>query len=333
MPRRLRPKGFKRTRPAAVQQEAAAAGGAAATAAAPLAALTAEQLLQAKARDMPSKEAAMAVVFADAAPAKGIHDLRPAGPWPMPGTVPPVNGRVPGSWACTRCSRTAGDTSRAKELSRKPCSGADWSAEAATHALVPLAEGWHCTRCLLTARPQHAAQTARQQCPVLGLSRAGAAWPEGEAGIRAACGRIKAFRHFCCPAEAEEQPEQQAQPQQLAQQLRVWQPAAAAAAAEPEAAAAAGAPAGAGPLLAAAGPEARRALKRQPGPGEPLDVLQVPRADVGLVAGGGSAGEAAELQEEPAATRRRLSFEPAVSPFFALQPYALHKVAHVGRNL
>ena len=275
----------------------------------------------------------MAVVFADAAPAEGIHDLRPAGPWPMPGTVPPVNGRVPGSWACTRCSRTAGDTSRAKELSRKPCSGADWSAEAATHALVPLAEGWHCTRCLLTARPQHAAQTARQQCPVPSLSRAGAAWPEGEAGIRSTFGRIKAFRHFCCPAEAEEQPEQQAQPQQLAQQLRVWQPAAAAAAAEPEAAAAAGAPAGAGPLLAAAGPEARRALKRQPGPGEPLDVLQVPRADVGLVAGGGSAGEAAELQEEPAATRRRLSFEPAVSPFFALQPYALHKVAHVGRNL
>ena len=30
----------------------------------------------------------MAAVFAGAAPAEGIHDLRPGGPWPMQGTVP-----------------------------------------------------------------------------------------------------------------------------------------------------------------------------------------------------------------------------------------------------
>ena len=101
----------------------------------------------------------MAVVFADAAPAEGIHDLRPAGPWPMPGTVPPVNGRVPSSWVCTRCSRTA---SRAKELARKPCSGADWSAEAATYRLVPLAVGWHCTsRPGRSMRPRPQGSSAR----------------------------------------------------------------------------------------------------------------------------------------------------------------------------
>jgi hypothetical protein len=126
----------------------------------------------------------------------------------MPGTVPAVNGRVPGSWVCTRCSRTAGDTSRAKELARKPCSGAEWTAEAATHVLVPHAEGWQCSRCLLTARPQHAAQTARQRCPVPALCVAGVAWPAGEAGLRSVFGRIRAFRHFCCPEEAaEEEPE------------------------------------------------------------------------------------------------------------------------------
>ena len=156
--------------------------------------------------------------------------------------------------------------------------------------------------------------------------------------MRAVLGRVRAFRHFCCPAEPEEQPEQQPQLQQLAQQQRrptvvgpnrisTFQ----AGAAEPAAAAAACAPAGAGPLLAAAGPEARRALKRQLGPGEPLEVLPRSCAEVGLVAGVFSATVAAE--EEPAATRRRLAFEPVVSPLFALQPYAVHKAAFVGRNL
>ena len=130
-------------------------------------------------------------------------------------------------------------------------------------------------------------------------------------------------------------------------------PVALSAAVLPEAAAAAGAPAGsrrnaeapaeAGPLLAAAGPEARRALKKVPvaegpgqfDPGEPLAEAAgaEDRRQVKITGVFFSAGEAAELQEEPAATRRRLSFELAVSSFFALQPYALHKVAHVGRNL
>jgi hypothetical protein len=208
LPRRLRPKGLKRRRPAAsLAQHVLAQLPRRAQEA-----LTMEQLLQAKVRELPSQEAAMEVVFADAAPAVGIHDLRPAGPWPLPGTVPPLNGRVPGSWVCSRCSRTAGNTSRAIELARKPCGAAGWTAAAALHALVPRGEGWQCSRCLLTVRPQHAAQTARQRCPVLALSLAGTAWLEGEASLRAVLGRIRAFRHYCCPeAPAEEEQEQQQQ--------------------------------------------------------------------------------------------------------------------------
>ena len=69
----------------------------------------------------------------------------------------------------------------------------------------------------------------------------------------------------------------------------------------------------AGPLARAAGAECRRQLK--------------------MAGAAPSAGEAAELQEEPAARRRRLDALPAVSPFFVLQPYPQHKVAYVGRNL
>ena len=71
LPRRLRPKGLKQKRLAdtVAQQLPAAASGAAAAASVPLATLSAEELLQAKARDMPSREAAMAAVFAHAAPA------------------------------------------------------------------------------------------------------------------------------------------------------------------------------------------------------------------------------------------------------------------------
>ena len=311
----------------------------------------------------------METVFADAAPEEGIHDLRPAGPWPMPGTVPPINGRIPGTWTCTRCSRTAGDTSRAKELARKPCSGAEWTAAAATHVLVPMAEGWKCSRCLLTVRPQHAAQTGRQQCPVPVLSRAGVAWPAGEAGLRATFGRIRAFRHFCCPAETaeEEEPVQQAPLQQSVQQLWLRQgaglqlaeaalaPGAAALAAAklPESAAAAGAAATssasaassraaeAGPLLAAAGAEARRALKMVRQPLQP--------AEFGAATGGAAAGEAAaaalalqptefaemhcEPSETPCRKRTYVAPEASVSPFFSLQPYASHKPAFVGRSL
>ena len=301
----------------------------------------------------------MAAVFADAAPAEGIHDLRPVGPWPMPGTVPPVNGRVPGSWACTRCTRTAGDTSRAKELARKPCSGADWSAEAATHALVPLAEGWQCTRCLLVARPQHAAQTGRQQCPVPVLSRDGVAWPAGEAGLRAVSGRIRAFRHFCCPEAGTEAGEsvQQAPLQQSGQQVWLRQgaglpfaeaalnsgaatlaavqlpelAAAAGAAATPAASAASCRVAEVGPLLAAAGAEARRALKMEQQPEQPTRRPEAAAAASSLQSA--DAEIRCEAIEEPGRKRRCVVPEAVVSPFFSLRPYTSHKPAFVGRSL
>ncbi len=120
-----------------------------------------EKLFQAKACELSATEAAMDAVFADGAPAVGIHDLRPVGPWPQPGTVLARNGQVPGSRVCTRCNRTAGDTSKAKELARKPCSGAAWETALATHVLMAEGEG-----CLLAVRPQHAAQAERQRCPV-----------------------------------------------------------------------------------------------------------------------------------------------------------------------
>ena len=412
LPRRLRPRGEKRRRPAATAastQPAAAAAAAAAAGAA--AALPCERLLQAKVQEMPTREGAMEAVFRSGAPEEGIHDLRPLGPWPLPGTVPPKDGRVPGLWGCTRCSRSAGNTSRAKELVRQPCSGAAWTAALALHTLVQDGERWRCSRCMLAVRPQHAAQSGRQGCPVPELTRAGIPWPAGEAGLREVLGRMRAFRHFCCPDEIAAEPaavgaaaggynfgssrrlaagtsaatgssssgsrwppaagaagvtapgvagaavgssscssssvpslprrpgELLASVQgPLAQQRR---PAPLPAAFTPEAAAAAGAaadperhvgaPPEAGPLLSAAGPEERRALKMPRPLAEAAGVKDERQAEV--ISGTFLAGEAAELQEEPAARRRRLDVVPVVSFFFALQPYAQHKVAFVGRSL
>ena len=287
----------------------------------------------------------MEAVFRSGAPEEGIHDLRPLGPWPLPGTVPPKDGRVPGLWGCTRCSRSAGNTSRAKELVRQPCSGADWTTAPALHTLVQDGERWRCSRCLLAVRPQHVAQAGRQGCPVPELTRAGIPWPVGEAGLREVLGRLRAFRHFCCPDEIAAEPAAVGasaggynfgSSRRLAAGTSAVTGSSSSSSRWPPAAGAAGvtAPgvAGAGPLLAAAGPEARRALKRQLGPGEPLEVLPGSCAEVGFVAGVFSATVAAE--EEPAATRRRLALEPVVvSPLFALQPYAVHKAAFVGRSL
>ena len=114
----------------------------------------------------------------------------------MPGTVPSKDGRVPGVWGCTRCSRSAGNTSRAKVLARQPCSGAAWEATPVFHCLELDGEHLRCSRCLLAVRPQHAAQSGRQSCPVPELTLAGNRWLAGEAGLREVLGRLRAFRHF-----------------------------------------------------------------------------------------------------------------------------------------
>ena len=150
----------------------------------------------------------MDAVFRSPAPAEGVRDLRPVGPWPLPCTVAAKNGRVPGAWACLRCGRCAGDSSRAKELARSPCGGVAWQFAAAKHSLVLEGSMWRCTRCLLQARPQHSAQTERQTCPVGECTLGGGRWLPGEAGMRDLFGRLHAFRHFCTPGEEDEPPEQ-----------------------------------------------------------------------------------------------------------------------------
>ena len=104
----------------------------------------------------------MQAVFCSGAPAVGIHDLRPLGPWPLPGTVPSKDGRVPGVWSCTLCCRSAGNTSRAKVLARQPCSGAAWVATPAVHCLELDGEHWRCSRCWLAVRPPSPAGRAAQ---------------------------------------------------------------------------------------------------------------------------------------------------------------------------
>jgi ribonuclease HI len=206
LPRRLRPKGLKRKRPsteAAGERRAEGsrgdAAGASATALPPC-----ERLGQAKVQELPSREAAMEVVFRSPAPAEGLHDLRPVGPWPLPGTVPARNGRVPGTWACSRCGRSAGDSSRAKQLARSPCGGAEWQFAAAKHSLELDGSVWRCSRCLLQVRPQHTAQTERQACPVGECTSGEGRWLQDEA--RELFGRLRAFRDFCTPEGEEEEP-------------------------------------------------------------------------------------------------------------------------------
>ncbi len=108
------PPGF---RPGSERRMAGLSGGE------PAAVLPCERLFQAKAHELPSPEGAMEAVFPSGALEEGIHDFRPLGPWPLPGTVSPKNGRVPGAWGCARCGRTAGDTSWAKAALRLSCLG------------------------------------------------------------------------------------------------------------------------------------------------------------------------------------------------------------------
>ena len=73
---------------------------------------------------------------------------------------------------------------------------------------MPEGTFWRCSKCLLQARPQHAAQSERQACPIGELTLGGARWLAGEAGLRELYGRVRAFRHFCSPCEAAEPPVQ-----------------------------------------------------------------------------------------------------------------------------
>ncbi len=86
-----------------------------------------------KPRDLPGTEAARLAALSDAGAEGGAHDLRPVGPWPAAGSVPVLNGRMPGAWGCVRCGKSAADTSCACELARKPCGVVQWQATSAAH--------------------------------------------------------------------------------------------------------------------------------------------------------------------------------------------------------
>ena len=68
----------------------------------PEAEISAECMHQAKPQDLAWRESVMRAVFLDAGTVEGVHDLRPVGPWPVAGMVPPKNRRVPGAWGCSR---------------------------------------------------------------------------------------------------------------------------------------------------------------------------------------------------------------------------------------
>jgi hypothetical protein len=200
----------------------------------------------------------------------------------------------------------------------------------AVHCLELDGEHWRCSRCWLAVRPQHAAQSGRQSCPVPVLTLAGIRWLAGEDGLREVLGRLRAFRHFCSPEEVAVEPaaaldlpaavgaaaagpfsQQQSLQQQCLGQL-------------------AGLPAvvaeGAGPLAKAADADVRRQLKR--GDAAPLAAAVAAVAPVALAA----EGAVQEAACEPSVPRDR-PLSPFSVPALFLPPYAQHKVVFVGRNL
>ena len=266
----------------------------------------------------------MDAVFRSPAPAEGVHDLRPVGPWPLPGTVAAKNGRVPGAWACLRCGRCEGDSSRAKELARSPCGGVAWQLAAAKHSLVLEGSMWRCTRCLLQARPQHSAQTERQACPVGECTLGGGRWLPGEAGMRELFGRLRAFRHFCTPGEEDEPPEQKRRvdegPQQPGTDTGSGSGAAAGQGGTAFGGSAASTASGSGAAGSGHGIAADRA--------NPLAVAGGAQERRNLKQGGLPEAEGPEVK--PAGSEASANAEP---PRFSLQAYEGHAVAFVGRNL
>ena len=164
LPRRLRSRGLKRKQPGAEPKggRPAEGGRGGADGEGEAALPSCERLGQAKVQELPCRRTAMDAVFRSQAPAVGMHDLMPAGPWPMPGTVPARSGRFPWFGVCARRGRSAGDSSRAKALARQPCGDQAWQLTEAKHELEPDGSGWRCSRCMLEVRPQHAAQAERQ---------------------------------------------------------------------------------------------------------------------------------------------------------------------------
>ena len=112
----------------------------------------------------------------------GIHDMqaedglgRPAG-WARNAA-----GTLVCKWACTRCGKTAANSSRLMELLRKPCgelaAHCSWNKE--NHDTEVVVDRVACERCGTTR--QKYVHLCDQACPVRQCSRAGAEVPEGTA--------------------------------------------------------------------------------------------------------------------------------------------------------
>ena len=189
LPWRLREKGIKRRRP-----------GAGAAVQAPVG-LRAGDLLQVKPGQWPTVEVVRDLVLQEPCTVPGVHDLRPAGPWPPAGTCESRNGRVRGLWTCSRCPKQASDSSRAVEAVSTQCGQALWSGTPAPHVVEEHSGAWSCKRCGLGVLAQHRASAARSTCPVPMMTKDEQPWPEGEASARAVLGRVKGWRRWCLPVD------------------------------------------------------------------------------------------------------------------------------------
>ena len=112
----------------------------------------------------------------------GIHDLHaeqgPAGPC---GWSRSAAGTLECRWACRRCGKKAGNSSRLLEVLREPCGDCEahctW--EKVNHDTEVVADRISCKRCGTTR--QRYVHLGGQACPVRQCRRAGAEVPEGTA--------------------------------------------------------------------------------------------------------------------------------------------------------
>jgi hypothetical protein len=130
----------------------------------------------------------------------GFHDLWPTGPWPIPGSCKPKDGRLVWPWVCRSCNARANDTSRASEVARKPCGMQAWESSRDVHEVVQLGvDSYGCSRCGRTGDSAHRKTLEESMCTVPRVSRAGVVWAEGAQAVASLLGRVAAFRRWAEP--------------------------------------------------------------------------------------------------------------------------------------
>ena len=130
----------------------------------------------------------------------GFHDLWPTGPWPIPGSCQPKDGRLVWPWVCRTCNARASDTSRASAVARKPCGLQAWDTSKEVHEVVQLGvDSYGCSRCGRTGDSAHRKTFEESMCTVPRVSRAGVVWAEGAQAVASLLGRVAAFRRWAEP--------------------------------------------------------------------------------------------------------------------------------------